>query len=183
MVKYENLFSLLVLASVFLSACQPAAPFECTDAIGCVSIPPGEPLKLGVLQTLSGGVAAAGADQVRGQEGPALDELISAYEARYDESPRTNTPVQAFDATNLLLNGIEAVAVKDASVVGTLHIGRQALREALVATTDLEGVAGMHTCDEFGDCSAARFHVMRLDDPAAGLEGLMSNVIYYLPVR
>jgi branched-chain amino acid transport system substrate-binding protein len=114
-------------------------------------------------------------------EGPALDELVSAYEARYHESPRTNAPGQAFDATNLLLNGIEAVAAQDAD--GTLHIGRQALRDALYATTDLAGVSGMLTCDEFGDCgTAARFNVMRLDDPAAGLEGLMSNVIYtYTP--
>ena len=116
-------------------------------------------------------------------EGPALDELVSAYEARYHESPRTNAPGQAFDATNLLLNGIEAVAAQDAD--GTLHIGRQALRDGLYATTDFEGVSGMLTCDEFGDCgTAARFNVMRLDDPAAGLEGLMSNVIYtYTPAR
>jgi len=109
-------------------------------------------------------------------EGPALDELVSAYEARYHESPPTNTPGRAFDATDLLLTGIEAVAVKDAD--GTLHIGREALREALYATTGFEGVSGMLTCDEFGDCSTARFDGMRLDDPAAGLEGLLSNVIY-----
>jgi len=113
-------------------------------------------------------------------EGPALDELLSAYEARYDESPRTTTPGQSFDAANLLLNGIEAVAVQEEG--GTLHIGRQALREELYATTGFGGVSGTITCDEFGDCSVAEYNVMRLDDPATGLEGLMSNVIYtYTP--
>ncbi|MEE8392007.1 MAG: ABC transporter substrate-binding protein, partial [Anaerolineae bacterium] len=58
------LLSLVVWASVFSSACQPAPPpFECTDAIGCVDIPPGEALKLGVIQDFSGGAAVAGAEQ------------------------------------------------------------------------------------------------------------------------
>jgi len=113
-------------------------------------------------------------------EGPAFDELLAAYEARYGESPPTNTPSRAFDATDLLLSGIEAAAVQDAD--GTLHIGRQALRDALYATSGLEGVSGMFTCDEFGDCSTARFDVVCLGDPAAGLAGLLSNVIYtYTP--
>ena len=49
---------LVVLVGILLAACQPVPPpFECTDAIGCVDIAPGEPLKLGVLQALSGGAA------------------------------------------------------------------------------------------------------------------------------
>ena len=114
------------------------------------------------------------------REGPALDELSSAYKARYGESPRTSGFGPSYDAANLLLNGIEAVAVQEED--GTLHIGRQALREALYATTGFRGVLGTITCDEFGDCSVAEFNVMRLDDPDAGLEGLTSNVIYtYTP--
>ena len=97
-------------------------------------------------------------------QSPALDELVSAYEARYDESPGTSGLGLAYDAANLLLNGIEAVAVQDVGAVGTLHIGRQALREALYATTDFEGVSGTFICDKFGDCNTASFHVMRLAD-------------------
>ena len=115
-------------------------------------------------------------------QSPALDELVSAYEARYDESPGTSGLGHAYDAADLLLRGIEAAAVQDAGAVGTLHIGRQALREALYATTDFEGVSGTFICDEFGDCNTASFNIMRLADPAAGLEGLISNVIYtYTP--
>jgi len=113
-------------------------------------------------------------------EGPGFDELASAYEARYGESPRTSGFGPSYDAANLLLNGIEAVAVQEED--GTLHIGRQALRDALYATTDFEGVRGTLTCDEFGDCSDARFIIVRLDDPAVGIEELTSNAIYtYTP--
>jgi len=65
---------------------------------------------------------------------PALDELASAYEARYGESPQTSGFGLAYDATNLLFNAMEAAAVQEED--GTLHIGRQALREALYANTD-----------------------------------------------
>ena len=64
---------------------------------------------------------------------------------------------------------------------GTLHIGRQALRDALYATTGYQGLTGSLTCDEYGDCGVARFEVVRLDDPSAGLEGLRANVVYAYP--
>ena len=42
--------SLILLITVLLFACQQEVPpFVCTDAIGCVDVAPGEPLKLGVL--------------------------------------------------------------------------------------------------------------------------------------
>jgi len=113
-------------------------------------------------------------------ESPAFAKLVSAYEARYGESPHTFGFRSDYDATNLLLNAMEAVALQEQD--GTLHIGRQALREALYATTHFEGVTGRLTCDEFGDCSATTFIIARLGDPAAGIEGLLSNVIYtYTP--
>jgi len=71
------------------------------------------------------------------------------------------------------------VAVRDAD--GTLHVGRQALRDALYATSGFQGLTGDLTCDEYGDCGVARFQVVRLDDPAAGLDGLAANVVYTYP--
>jgi branched-chain amino acid transport system substrate-binding protein len=79
----------------------------------------------------------------------------------------------------LFLNTIEAAAVQDKD--GTLHIGRQALRDALYATAAYPGLTGSLTCDQYGDCGVARFEVVRLDDPAAGLEGLATNVVYTYP--
>jgi branched-chain amino acid transport system substrate-binding protein len=103
------------------------------------------------------------------------DELLSEYESRYGESPSFSY-AYAYDAASLLLNTIEVVAAQDAD--GTLHIGRQALRDALYATSDFGGISGTLACDEFGDCSIGQFNVVRLDDPSAGLEGLESNVVY-----
>jgi branched-chain amino acid transport system substrate-binding protein len=115
-------------------------------------------------------------------ESLALDALTSAYEVRYGEPPQTSVFGFAYDAANLLLSAIEAVAVQDANAEGTLHIGRQALRETLYATRGFEGASGTFTCDEFGDCSTASFQIVRLDDPSAGFEGLTSNVIFtYTP--
>jgi branched-chain amino acid transport system substrate-binding protein len=113
-------------------------------------------------------------------EGPVIEELVAEYRTRYGESPSSYAYVYGYDSANLLIDTIEAVAVQEEN--GTLHIGRQALRDALYATTDFEGVTGRLTCDKFGDCASAEFNIVRLDDPAAGVEGLRSNVIYtYAP--
>jgi branched-chain amino acid transport system substrate-binding protein len=46
---------LLLIAAILLAGCGPATPsFECTDAIGCVAIPPGQTVKIGVIHNLSG---------------------------------------------------------------------------------------------------------------------------------
>ena len=46
---------LLLVTAVLLIGCRSApAAFECTDAIGCVTVAPGEAIKLGVVQNLSG---------------------------------------------------------------------------------------------------------------------------------
>ncbi|MCP4537614.1 MAG: ABC transporter substrate-binding protein [Chloroflexi bacterium] len=109
-------------------------------------------------------------------QGPASDELLSAFEAYAGTLPTIPFYVHAYDAANLLLNAIETVAVQKED--GTLHIGRQALRDALYATSDFDGVTGRLSCDEFGDCGVIGFNIVRLDDPAAGLEGARANVVY-----
>ena len=114
-------------------------------------------------------------------ESPAYHELISAYETKYGEPTRSISLANFYDAANLLLNAIEAVATQEKD--GALHIGRQALREALYATTDFEGVSSTYSCDQFGDCSTVGFVIVRLDDPSAGIEGLQSNVIYTFTPR
>jgi branched-chain amino acid transport system substrate-binding protein len=113
-------------------------------------------------------------------ESPAFDAFASRYEREYNEPP-TSSPYLAhtYDATNLLLDAIEAVAMQEKD--GTLYIGRQALRDALYATSEYQGLTGSLTCDEYGDCGVARFEVLRLDDPVAGLAGMATNVLYTYP--
>jgi len=45
----------------------------------------------------------------------------------------------------------DLVAVQDAD--GTLHIGRQALRDAMYATENFQGLTGVLTCTPTGDCA------------------------------
>jgi peptide/nickel transport system substrate-binding protein len=56
-----------------------------------------------------------------------------------------------YDAANIMLDAIEAVAQKDGD--GNTIIGRQALRDALYATSGFDGITGNLTCDQFGDCA------------------------------
>lgn len=108
--------------------------------------------------------------------GPAIEKLARDYKARYDVSPAASYYQNAYDAADLLLKTIEAIAVQDPD--GSLHMGRQALRDALYATREFQGVTGLLSCDAFGDCALPVFNVLRLNDPTAGLEGLQSNVMF-----
>ncbi len=108
--------------------------------------------------------------------GKEADELADKYRSRYNSPPATSYYLSAYDAAELLFETIEKVAVRGSDE--SLHIGRQALRDALYAVKDFKGVTGKLTCDEFGDCALPVFNVLRLDDPAAGLKGLESNVVF-----
>ncbi|MGD9147305.1 MAG: branched-chain amino acid ABC transporter substrate-binding protein [Anaerolineae bacterium] len=113
-------------------------------------------------------------------EGPDYDAFMTRYQTKYNELPTSSPyPPHTYDAVNLLLDTIGAVAVQEED--GTLHIGRQALRDALYATAGYQGLTGSLTCDQYGDCGGGRFQVVRLDDPAAGLEGVAANVVYTYP--
>jgi branched-chain amino acid transport system substrate-binding protein len=113
-------------------------------------------------------------------EGPDYDAFMARYQTKYNALPTSSPyPAHTYDAVNLLLDTMEAVAVQEKD--GTLHIGRQALRDALYATAGYQGLTGSLTCDQYGDCGGGRFQVVRLDDPAAGLEGVAANVVYTYP--
>jgi branched-chain amino acid transport system substrate-binding protein len=108
--------------------------------------------------------------------GPRVDMLAEAYGDMFKEKPATNYYLIAYDAADLLLTTLSKVAVPQPD--GSLSIGRQALRRALYATKDFQGVSGMLTCDQFGDCADPIFNVLRLEDPDKGVTGLLSNVLY-----
>lgn len=107
---------------------------------------------------------------------PEIEALESAYQSKYKEPPLTTLYSFASDATNLLLDTIADVAIAEPD--GTLHIGRQKLREALYSTENFPGLTGHLTCDQFGDCGAIEFNIYRLDDPKAGVKGLSRNIVY-----
>jgi branched-chain amino acid transport system substrate-binding protein len=114
--------------------------------------------------------------------GAAVEALAEEYKTKYNSSPATSYYLSAYDAAGLLMHAIEKIAVRDNDE--SLYIGRQALRDALYSTREFPGVTGNLTCDEFGDCALPVFNVLRLDDPARGIEALQSNVVFtYTPEK
>ncbi len=76
--------------------------------------------------------------------GSAGASFLSTYESMHGEKPPGPFGEHASDALNILLNAIESVAVVDSD--GTLHIGRQALRDAVTATSGFQGITGVLSC-------------------------------------
>jgi branched-chain amino acid transport system substrate-binding protein len=60
--------SLLIIAGFLLTACGGAAAFNCTDAIGCVTYGPNDPIKLASALVISGPNADLGTDSQHGVE-------------------------------------------------------------------------------------------------------------------
>ena len=79
------------------------------------------------------------------------------YSETYGSDPTAPFHAHAHDAAMMIFDAIEAVAVIDDD--GTIHIGRQALRDALFATSGFVGITGTLTCNEFGDCANAQIAV------------------------
>jgi len=94
------------------------------------------------------GVYASAGDLA--EAGPALPKFLEAYEAEYGEAPIAPFHAHAYDAYMVIVNAIEQVGQVDAD--GNLLIGRKALRDAIRATKDHQGLSGKIACDENGDC-------------------------------
>jgi len=77
------------------------------------------------------------------------DDFLSAFHAH------------AFDAANMIFDAVEKVAKTDAE--GNLLIGRQALRDALYATSGFDGITGKLSCNENGDCADPKIAVYRIE--------------------
>lgn len=81
------------------------------------------------------------------------NEFLPMYEEIAGTEPTAPFHPHAYDATMMVLDAIEADGVTQEGSDGTLLIGRQALRDALYATSGFEGITGTLTCDEYGDCA------------------------------
>jgi branched-chain amino acid transport system substrate-binding protein len=90
--------------------------------------------------------------------GAAYDEFLAKWADKFGGVPPSGFHAFAYDATNILLDAIEAVAVVDED--GTVHVGRQALRDAITAT-QTTGLSGRIDCGDkvfapgtaHGDCA------------------------------
>lgn len=84
-------------------------------------------------------------------EGAPYDEFLAKWDAKYGGAPPSGFHAFAYDGTNMLLDAIEAVAVRGDD--GTLSIGRQALRDYMTGITGFDGLSGRLACTETGDCA------------------------------
>lgn len=93
------------------------------------------------------------------------NEFLPAYtEVSGEAAPISVFHAHAFDATMMIFDAIEEVAVTDAD--GAIHIPRTALRDALFATSGFAGITGNLTCDENGDCADPKISVSEVVDGA-----------------
>ena len=78
-------------------------------------------------------------------------EFLPKYKELFGTEPISIFHAHAYDAAMMIFAAIEKVAVKGPD--GSLYIPRQALRDAMYATTDFAGLTGSLTCSPTGDCA------------------------------
>jgi branched-chain amino acid transport system substrate-binding protein len=87
--------------------------------------------------------------------GEAYDEFLKTWDEVIGGVPPSGFHAHAYDATNILLDAVESVAV--VADDGSMMIGRQALRDAISSVENYEGLTGTLTCQEespyAGDCA------------------------------
>ena len=86
--------------------------------------------------------------------GSGYQDLVARYLKKYNlQGTLAPFHAHAYDAMNMVLAALQkpGVVAKDAD--GTLHVQKQALRDAIGATKDFKGITGNLTCDPNGDCA------------------------------
>ena len=93
-----------------------------------------------------------------------LEAFVDTYEEMFDILPSDLGPFHyhAYDSTKMLLNAIDAVSVVDDA--GNLVIDREELIQAVRNTTEYDGLTGLLTCDEKGDCGAGSIAINLVED-------------------
>lgn len=87
--------------------------------------------------------------------GAEYEAFLAKWDAKFSGVPPSGFHAFAYDATNVLFGAIEAVAVVDED--GTLHVGRQALRDYISSMADYNGLSGKVDCTDkdFGELGAS----------------------------
>jgi branched-chain amino acid transport system substrate-binding protein len=94
--------------------------------------------------------------------GATYDAFLARYQEMFGTDPLSVFHAHAFDATTLILACVDKVAAEDSD--GTIHVGRQAMRDCLYATSGYEGITGTLTCNEYGDCADPKITVSEIQD-------------------
>jgi branched-chain amino acid transport system substrate-binding protein len=111
-------------------------------------------------------------------QNPDYAAFLQKWADKFGGVPPSGFHAHAYDATNMLLQAIEKVAVVDAD--GTVHIPRQALRDALYDTRDFKGLTGNLACDVNGDCATGEaLGVFKLSQ--AEVDGAWPPPVFWTP--
>jgi branched-chain amino acid transport system substrate-binding protein len=94
--------------------------------------------------------------------GSGYQEFLQRHEAKYGGATLAPFHAHAYDASNMVFAAIEEVGVQEGDC---LYIGRKALRDALYATENFQGLTGSLTCDEYGDCADPKIAVYESFNP------------------
>jgi branched-chain amino acid transport system substrate-binding protein len=108
--------------------------------------------------------------------GGAYDEFVAKYEEAYGEAPIQAFHAHAYDAANILMDGIEEVAVEDDD--GTIHVDRRALLDYIYDLEGYEGLTGSLTCDEFGDCADPKIDIVQNGEEQVAIGDVRANVLF-----
>jgi branched-chain amino acid transport system substrate-binding protein len=95
--------------------------------------------------------------------GTAYDEFLKKWDTKYGGAPPSGFHAFAYDATNMLMDAIAKTAVQDSD--GTLHVGRQGIRDYLSHLSGYAGLTGTLSCTDkefpgvgtsHGDCATGQ---------------------------
>lgn len=126
-------FFLLLTFLLFLSACGPA-PRTCTDPLGCLELPPGAPIVVGVLAALSGPESAAGTKMLAAvQSAAAQTGPLSGHEVELIWEATDCTEGSARLAADRLVRTADLLAVIGPSCPADAPFAFPALEDAGVA--------------------------------------------------
>jgi branched-chain amino acid transport system substrate-binding protein len=171
---------------IYFPIFEPEGPFIAAQKCDVAGLE--ETIMMGADGLLTASFASASGDCSVGMylsgpyvAGDAYAEFVAKYEDKYGEGTQSGFHAHAYDAANMIFAAIEQVAVQDAD--GTLHIGRQALRDALYGMQDYQGLTGVLSCDENGDCATgealAVFQIAEVH--VDGSENLLSSTPAWIP--
>ena len=87
--------------------------------------------------------------------GEPYEEFLATWKEELGGAPPSGFHAHAYDAANLIMDAVEAVAEEHDD--GSITIGRQALRDAMAAVEGYAGLTGTLTCQDespyAGDCA------------------------------
>ncbi len=135
----------------------------------------GTPLSEGIY--FAGPVAThiSGSNMATGKN---ADAILAVFESAYDGSPISPYWAHAYDSTTLLLRAIRSVAVVDG---GKLYVDRAVLRKEIGATSGFQGITGILSCDEYGDCGTGRVNIYHHEDSSVTDPAQLPAVYHFLP--